>query len=58
MWSLHVIDNWASSIHAEHPFALKVIVIGDQLTYLEVALLHAIRSHVQLSGEISHEINE
>ena len=25
--------------HATHPFALKVIVIGDQLTYFEVALL-------------------
>ena len=23
------------SIHAEHPFALRVVVIGDQLTYLE-----------------------
>ena len=28
-------SNWASSIHAEHPFALEVIVIGDQLIYLE-----------------------
>ena len=27
--------TWASSIHAEHPFALEVVVIGDQLTYLE-----------------------
>ena len=32
-------DSWASSIHTEHFFALEVIVIGDQLTYLEVTLL-------------------
>ena len=30
-----MIDIWASSIHAEHSFALEVVVIGDQLTYLE-----------------------
>ena len=35
-----MIDSWASSIHDEHPFALAVIVIGDQLTYLNVAFLH------------------
>ena len=29
-------NNWASSIHAEHLFALKVVVIGDQLTYFKV----------------------
>ena len=26
--------TWASSIHAEHPSALEVVVIGDQLTSL------------------------
>ena len=26
---------WVSSIHAEHLFALEVVVIGNQLTYLE-----------------------
>ena len=31
-----MIDSWASSIHDEHPFALEVVVIGDQLTYLKV----------------------
>ena len=30
----------ASSIHTEHPSSLEVVVIGDQLTYFEVALLH------------------
>ena len=34
-----MIDSWALSIYDEHLFALKVIVIGDQLTYFEVALL-------------------
>ena len=33
-----MIDSGASFIHAEYPFALEVIVIDDQLTYLEVAL--------------------
>ena len=28
-------QTWASSIHAEHPLALEVVVIGDQLTSLE-----------------------
>ena len=28
-------QTWVSSIHAEHPFALEIVVIGDQLTYLE-----------------------
>ena len=32
-----MIDSWASFIHTEHPFAFEVIVIGDQLTYLETA---------------------
>ena len=27
--------TWVSSIHAEYPFALEVVVIGDQLTTLE-----------------------
>ena len=37
-----MIKNWASSIQAEHLFLLKVVVIDDQLIYLEVALLHKI----------------
>ena len=28
-------QTWVSFIHAEHPSALKVIMIGDQLTYLK-----------------------
>ena len=32
-------QTWVSSIHAEHSFALEVVIIGDQLTYFEVALL-------------------
>ena len=39
MWLRHVIDSWASSIHVEHFFALEVVVINNQLTYLEVILL-------------------
>ena len=30
-----MINSWASSIHAEYPFALEVIMIGDQLIYFE-----------------------
>ena len=34
-----MIDSWVSSIHSEHPFALEVVVIGDQLLHLEVVFL-------------------
>ena len=33
-------QTWTSSIDVEHPFTVEVVVIGDQLNYLEVALLH------------------
>ena len=36
-----MIDSWASSIYAEHLFAFEIVVIDDQLTYLEVALLQS-----------------
>ena len=32
-------ETWVSSIHAEHLFALKVVVIGNQLTYLKATFV-------------------
>ena len=29
-------QTWVLSIHAEYLFALKIVVIGNQLTYLKV----------------------
>ena len=39
MWLRHGIDGWASSIYVKYPFALEVVVIGDQMTYFKTALL-------------------
>ena len=32
-------QTWVASIHTKYPLVLEVVVIGDQLTYLEVAFL-------------------
>ena len=43
-----MIDSWASSIFAKHLSTLKVIVIDDQLTYFEAALLYIVTTgHLQ-----------
>ena len=34
-----MIDGWASFIHPKYLFTLEITVIGNQLIYLEVALL-------------------